>query len=77
MASLSVRKLDEKTLHALQARALQHGLSMEEEVRQILKRAALAPDNLGQLAQNFFGGTHGVDVPTIKHKPHNPLDFDA
>ncbi|MFN3313078.1 MAG: FitA-like ribbon-helix-helix domain-containing protein [Hyphomonas sp.] len=39
MASLSVRQLDDETLAALRRRAAANGVSMEEEVRQILRAA--------------------------------------
>ena len=39
MAGLSVRKLDDETLSRLRIRAAKHGVSMEEEVRRILKDA--------------------------------------
>lgn len=50
LANMSVRKLDEETLNRLRDRAARHGVSMEEEVRQILKRAVAAPERLGDLA---------------------------
>ena len=43
MASLSIRKLDEKTYLRLRERAARHGVSMEEEARQILIRATSPP----------------------------------
>ena len=43
MASLSVRKIDADVYERLRIRAAQHGVSMEEEVRQILKRVVAAP----------------------------------
>lgn len=42
MASLNIRKLDDETHARLRIRAAQHGRSMEEEARQLL-REALAP----------------------------------
>lgn len=39
MASLIIRNLDETTKQALRLRAAQHGVSMEEEARRILKSA--------------------------------------
>jgi len=39
MASLSVRQIDDVTLAALRRRAAEKGVSMEEEVRQILRAA--------------------------------------
>lgn len=76
MANLSVRKLDDETLSALRVQAAQHGISMEEEARRILKRAVKRPEKLGDLAISLFGPEHGVDLPLEKHEPHHPLDFD-
>jgi plasmid stability protein len=41
MASITIRNLEERLKGKLRVRAAQHGLSMEEEARRIL-RAALA-----------------------------------
>ena len=47
MASLTIRKLDEAIKAALRVRAAQHGRSVEDEVRGILREAAAAPVALG------------------------------
>lgn len=60
MASLTVRKLDEKTVAQLRVRAARHGVSMEEEVRRILRQAAATPDRLGDLAVRLFSPAWGV-----------------
>src|SRR5688500_13360819 len=39
MASITIRKLDEKTKARLRVRAAQHGRSMEEEARTLLREA--------------------------------------
>ena len=39
MASITIRKLDEKTKARLRVRAAQHGRSMEEEARTLLRSA--------------------------------------
>lgn len=75
MANLSVRKLDEETLTRLRVRAASHGVSMEEEVRRILKQAVGAPERLGDLALQLFGPQHGVDVELPDHRPHVPVDL--
>lgn len=75
MATLSVRKLDDDVLNRLRVRAAQHGVSMEEEARQILRRAVAAPDRLGDLAVQFFGPEYGVDLDLPAHPPHEPLEF--
>ena len=62
MANLSVRKIDDQIYERLRVRAAKHGVSMEEEVRQILKRAVSAPERLGDLAIRCIGSDHGVDL---------------
>ena len=54
MASLTIRNLDEKTWARLRIRAAQHGRSMEEEARMLL-RAALTEDShaRGNLAEKI------------------------
>ena len=54
MASLTIRKLDEKTKTLLRVRAARHGRSMEEEARSLL-RSALSEDAVprGSLATPF------------------------
>ena len=37
MAVLTIRNLDDRTKNALRVRAAQHGVSMEEEARRILR----------------------------------------
>jgi plasmid stability protein len=75
MASLSVRQLDEETVARLRARAANHGVSMEEEARRILREAVAAPERLGDLALELFGPRHGVDLDLPEHAPHNPVNL--
>lgn len=75
MANLSVRKLDNQTLSRLRIRAAEHGVSMEEEARQILKRAVEAPESIVDVALQIFGPAHGVDLELTRHEPHEPLKF--
>lgn len=49
MSSLTVRNLDESVKNRLRVRAARHGLSMEEEVRQILQKI-VAPEQAGQVS---------------------------
>ena len=76
LANLSVRKIDDDLYERLRVRAAKHGVSMEEEVRQILKRTVKAPERLGDLALNYFGQTNGVELEIPSHAPHEPLDFN-
>jgi len=75
MANLSVRKLDDEVFSKLRLRAATHGVSMEEEVRQILKQAVTNPIKLGDMALQLFGETHGVELELPEHTPHEPLDL--
>jgi plasmid stability protein len=80
MASLTVRNIDESVKNRLRIRAAQHGRSMEDEVRHILK-ASLdhdPPKNLADLALEIFGPKHGIDefpaIPPIEMG--EPPQFD-
>lgn len=55
MASWSVRKIDDGVYERLKARAPEHRVSTEEEVRRILRQAVSAPERLGELAVRLFG----------------------
>jgi len=77
VASLSVRRLDDKTLARLRVRAARHGVSMEEEVRRILKNAVSGPERLGDLAVRTFGPAHGVDLELPDRGPHEPVDLSG
>lgn len=72
MASLSVRKIDDDVYERLRIRAAQHGVSMEEEVRRILRRAVAAPERLGDLALECFG-ENGVELELPPREPHEPM----
>ena len=72
MPSLSVRKIDQDLYERLRVRAAKHGVSMEEEVRQILKRVVAAPERLGDLALEYFGD-EGVEVELPPREPHEPM----
>jgi plasmid stability protein len=76
MASLSIRKLDDETCEQLRARASRHGVSMEEEVRQILKRAVAPPERLGDLFLNVFGPSRGTDLEPSPRGPHEPVQLE-
>ena len=72
MANLSVRKIDDEVYELLRIRAAKRGVSMEEEVRRILKRAVSAPERLGDLAGEYFGDD-GVDLDLPPRVPHEPM----
>lgn len=77
MASLSVRKLDNRVYEQLRVRAAKHGVSMEEEARQIISQVVAAPEKISTVFQKYFGEKNGIDLEaTLKRKPHDPMDFD-
>ena len=76
MASLSIRRLDDETYDRLRDRATRKGVSMEEEARQILKRAVSPPERLGDLFLKVFGPLGGVDLEIPPREPHEPMDFE-
>ena len=66
MASITIRKLDEKTKARLRVRAAQNGRSMEEEARTLL-RAALQGEvtprnNLADTIRTRFRRLGGVEL---------------
>ena len=77
MASLSVRKLDDKVYEQLRILAAKHGVSMEEEARQLICQAVTAPDKISDIFKKYFGRENGIDLSTLaQHRqPHDPMDF--
>lgn len=80
MAALSIRNVDDALKRALRLRAAQHGLSMEEEARRIL-RDALGPVSqtqpLGQrLKQRFAGMTDATFELPPRQMPRTPPSWD-
>jgi antitoxin FitA len=77
MAQLLVRNLEDDVKVRLQARASRQGISMEEELRNILRNAvrdeAAAPARLGsRIAERFRGIGLDVDMPELRGEPARP-----
>lgn len=75
MANLSVRQLDASTLQALRVQAAQHHVSMEEEVRRILRNAVRPQQQLGDLAVQLFQPAWQTDDDASFELP--PREHDA
>ena len=80
MATITIRRLDESTKTGLRVRAAQHGRSMEEEAREILRSAlARTKEKEGNLADSIralFAPLGGVDLPEYPRSPmREPPDF--
>lgn len=80
MTSLTIRNVDEATKQRLRIRAARHGVSMEEEVRRILKEAlrpAEAPSRLGRRLRDRFDGLASEEfVVPRRHAPRSALQWD-
>lgn len=62
MASITIRHLDDALKVRLRVRAAEHGHSMEQEARLILRDAldSERPRTLADLAREMFGAAHGI-----------------
>ena len=73
MASITIRRLDEKTKARLRIRAAQHGRSMEEEARTLLRvalRDDIAPSgNLADAIRARFRRLGGVELRLPARQP--------
>lgn len=80
MAALTIRNVDEALKQSLRIRAAQHGVSMEEEARRILRAAlvrASQPQALGQRLKQRFAEVADVafDAPP-RQLPRTPPNWD-
>lgn len=76
MPGLSVRRIDQRVYERLRTRAAQHGVSMEEEIRRMLRAAVGTPDRPGDLAISLFG-RHGVELEIPPREVYEPTRFDS
>ncbi len=80
MASITIRNLDDDVKRLLRVRAAEHGRSMEEEARDILRQVVSqpgVPQNLGQAIHARFAALGGVDLALPVRTPMRPIpDFE-
>jgi antitoxin FitA len=73
VASITIRKLDERVKAKLRVRAAHHGRSMEEEAREILKRVLVAEEpqapNLAQAIRRHIEPLGGVELALPRRQP--------
>lgn len=65
MATITIRQLDDRTKAKLRVRAAEHGRSMEEEAREILRSALIQKAPKGSLSLRIrrrFAPLGGVDL---------------
>lgn len=79
-AAITIRKLEETVKNQLRVQAAEHGRSMEEEAREILKNAlnksAAQSVDLATSVRRRFAALGGVDLPIAEREPIRPApDF--
>ena len=82
MAQVIVRNIEIEVKTVLKQRAAQHGWSMEEEVRQILRRAVQQPEpspaKLGSRISNRFADVGLLEpLPELYQQIITPMGFGA
>jgi antitoxin FitA len=72
MPSITIRKLDDKLKARLRVRAAEHGRSMEDEARDILRTALsrnpAQPTNLAAAIRARFAPLGGMELPEIERQ---------
>ncbi len=80
MASITIRKLGDKTRRRLRVRAAANGRSMEEEARAIGRDAVAGEHEAKDMAtiiREFFGPHGGVELELPPREPaREPPEFD-
>jgi antitoxin FitA len=78
MASITIRRFDDRLKSRLKDRATAHGRSMEEEARRILRDTLdrERPKSFMEIATELFGPENGIDLPEIpRDEMPEPPDF--
>ena len=77
MASITVRKIEDELKQRLRVRAAEHGHSMEEEARSILRSAlggeAVPEKDLGTAIHELFKPFGGVELEIPPREPMREL----
>jgi plasmid stability protein len=81
MASLTIRNLDERLKARLRLQAARHGRSMEDEAREIMRRALAGgdrvPRNLAKAIRQRFASLGGVELEIPPREAmREPPQFD-
>lgn len=80
MASITIRNLDDMLKRRLRVRAAEHGRSMEEEAREILREVVgngTPPRDLAAAIRKRVAPLGGVDLDVPEREPmREPVRFD-
>ncbi|TKT82569.1 hypothetical protein [Aquamicrobium sp. LC103] len=85
MATLTIRNLEDETKQSLRLRAARHGLSLEEEIRTILRQAIATEEGPKRRHTNLYDAIrelvepHGgfdLDIPERALPTRDPPAFD-
>ncbi|NNF92643.1 MAG: plasmid stabilization protein [Boseongicola sp.] len=78
MATITIRNLDDGLKQRLRVRAAEHGHSMEEEARAILRAAVVgSSENLAASIRRRVAGSGGVDLELpAREAMRDPIRFD-
>ena len=80
MASITIRNLDDALKQRLRVRAAEHGRSMEEEAREILREVVsngAPPRDLAAAIRKRVSPLGGVDLDIPERQPtREPIRFD-
>ena len=80
MASITIRNLDDALKQRLRVRAAEHGRSMEEEAREILREVidnAAPPHDLAASIRKRVASLGGVDLEVPNREPmREPVRLD-
>lgn len=80
MATITIRNLDDALKRRLRIQAAEHGRSMEEEARSILRRALVAEPpstGFGTAFHDLFRANGGVDLDIVPREPaRKPPNFE-
>ncbi|MCO6442364.1 MAG: plasmid stabilization protein [Nitrococcus mobilis] len=80
MASITIRNLDDELKARLRRVAAEHGHSMEEEARRILRQALAKPrqnNGLGSRIHKRYAALGGIELEqTVRTEPPRAIDLD-
>jgi len=73
VASLTIRNLEDNLKADLRVRAAQHGRSMEEEARQILRQVLAIPQPSGRLSERIHRRFAALDAESLPIPARRPV----